>query len=449
MKERRVVGLLLILLSAGVSLWWGVPMGRDIPGGTNDLQVVYYATRCLMEHGDPYQLDQLRRIYVEEERKLPPDSIERPLAVTWYIYLPPTFLLIAPLVALPWPIASVLWMTLLAGTMVLAAVLMVREARTHAPGVALFLACLVLVNCEVGFALGNSAILVVSLCTIAAWCLIRQQFVFLAVLLLATALAIKPHDAGLVWLYFLLAGGAHRRRALQSFAVTAVLGLAAVVWVAHVAPRWFTEWNANVSVLTARGGISDPGPSAEKGGGAGQVIDLQSAVAVIEDDPSFYNPITDVICGLMLLIWIVTALRARGSANAVWFALASAVPLTLLATYHRPYDAKLLLLAIPACARLWSEGGWTGRAALALTTAGLGATADIPLSLWSNLTGRLDIGQMGVIERTLFVPFLRPVPVALLAMGMFYLWVYVRRANVGEDSVLLEQDSIQSAGAKG
>jgi len=32
----------------------------------------------------------------------------------------------------------------------------------------------------------------------------------------------------------------------------------------------------------------------------------------------------------------------------------------MLVTYHRPFDAKLLLLAVPACAMLWAEGGRIG-----------------------------------------------------------------------------------------
>jgi hypothetical protein len=269
----------------------------------------------------------------------------------------------------------------------------------------------------------------VSLCTIAAWCLIRQQFLFVAVLLLATALAIKPHDGGFIWLYFLLAGGTYRKRALQSLAVTAVLSLAAVIWVAQVAPHWLDEWSTNVSVLTAQGGISDPGLKAEKGGGAGQVIDLQSAVAVIKDDPSFYNPITDVVCGLMLLLWIVMTLRARASAKAAWYALASGVPLTLLPTYHRPYDAKLLLLAIPACMRLWSQGGWRGRIAFVLTTAAIIFTADLPLTILSEVTARLDVSKMGLLERVGMMAVLRPAPMALLALAIFYLWAYWKSAR--------------------
>ena len=68
---------------------------------------------------------------------------------------------------------------------------------------------------------------------------------------LGLSLAIKPHDAGLVWLYFVLAGGAYRKRALESLAITAVIGLTAVVWVWHVAPHWMHDWSANLATISA------------------------------------------------------------------------------------------------------------------------------------------------------------------------------------------------------
>ena len=39
---------------------------------------------------------------------------------------------------------------------------------------------------------------------------------------LAISLMLKPHDAGLVWLYFLLAGGIYRKRALQALVADAI-----------------------------------------------------------------------------------------------------------------------------------------------------------------------------------------------------------------------------------
>ena len=99
----------------------------------------------------------------------------------------------------------------------------------------------------------------------------------------------------------------------------------------------------------------------------------------------------------------------------------------MLVTYHRPFDAKLLLLAVPACAMLWAEGGRIGRLALLVTTAGIVATADLPLISFLALTRNLHISRDGLSGQMLTVALARPVPLILLAMGIFYLWIYLQR----------------------
>ncbi len=426
---KRAACLLLIFTSTLISVWWGIALGRSIPGGTNDLQVIYYATRCLLQHGDPYQLDQLKAFYAAQEKNLPPNSIERPQAVTWYIYLPPTTLVAVPLAMLPWRVAEAIWIALLAGALLTAALLMVHEAGHIAPRLAVFLTCAVLANCEIGFALGNAALLVVSLSIIATWCFVRERWSGFGIAALAIALALKPHDVVLLWLYFVLTGGANRKRALQSLAITAVASVIGIVWVSHVAPLWLHEWNSNIASLAVRGGLSDPGLNAERARSAGQVIDLQAALSVLRDEPLFYNTASHIVCGAILLVWTIVTLRARLTKTAVWYALAMAVPITMLMTYHRAYDAKLLLLAIPACAMLWQEGGWKGRGALAVTTAAIVCTADLPLTILSEATARLDVSKMGFFERAWMMPVMRPAPLALLMAAVFYLWVYIQSAR--------------------
>jgi hypothetical protein len=103
------------------------------------------------------------------------------------------------------------------------------------------------------------------------------------------------------------------------------------------------------------------------------------------------------------------------------------VPLTLLVTYHRPYDAKLLLLTVPACAMLWAEGRSIRWVALAVSTAAIVSTADIPLTILLAHTRNLHITTVGLPGELLTVVLTRPAPLVLLAMGLFYLWIYVRR----------------------
>jgi hypothetical protein len=237
----------------------------------------------------------------------------------------------------------------------------------------------------------------------------------------------KPHDAGLVWLYFLLAGGVYRRRALQTLLVTVVLGLSAFLWVSHVAPHWVQDWHSNLSAISARGGINEPGPASVSGRSADMVIDLQAAISVFRDDPRYYNPASYLVCGALLLVWTVSTLRSRFSKPRALLALTAVTALTMLVTYHRPWDAKLLLLAIPACAMLWAEGAPIRWVALLVTAAGLVLNGDVPLAILSILANHLHVGTAGIFGQMLTVVLTRPASLILLVMGIFYLWVYLRR----------------------
>jgi hypothetical protein len=133
-----------------------------------------------------------------------------------------------------------------------------------------------------------------------------------------------------------------------------------------------------------------------------------------------------MICGALLLVWLLRTVRLRYTRANVWLGLAAAMAPTFLITYHRGQDAKLLLLAIPACAMLWSKRGVTGWLAMALTSLAVVFTADIPLTIWVMLRPYLPVGMSGVLGKALAVVLLAPTPVILLAMGIFYLWVYVK-----------------------
>jgi hypothetical protein len=289
------------------------------------------------------------------------------------------------------------------------------------------LICFVLANTEAFFPFGNPVGIVISLCVVAVWCFLKDRFVWAGILCLAVSLAIKPHDAGLVWLYFLLTGGICRKRALQTLLVTAVLALAAIVWVTPIAPDWMHELHSNLLAVSAHGGISDPGPTGNNVRGPSIIIDLQSVVAVFRDDPRIYNSVSYLVCGALLLVWAIRTLRSRFSQTSAWLALAVVVPLAMLVTYHRVYDAKLLLLAVPACAILWARGGPIRWLALLVSSAGMVFTADMPLTILRIFTDSLHVSTAGLSGQILTVVLMRPTQLALLAMGIFYLWIYLRR----------------------
>jgi hypothetical protein len=421
------------MLCCGISALWGISLERASSDGMIDFKGVYYDARCLLQHRDPYLYGEPARVYLAEQRDHPVISDVLRQVLSLNIYPPTTSIFIAPFAMLPWGSAHRLWMIITSGSLTLAAFLMWNRGANYAPIISGALICFILANCEAVLATGNTAGIMVSLCVVAVWCFLRERFVWVGILCLAVSLAIKPHDAGLVWLYFLFAGGVHRKRALQTLLVTTVLGVLAILWVTPIATHWMQEMYSNNLVDLLPGGASNPGPnSANSGSGPSMIINLQSAIYVFSDDPRIYNSVSYLVCGALLLVWSVCTLRARFSPERAWLALAAVVPLTILVTYHRPYDAKLLLLTIPACAMLWAAGKPIRWVALLVSTAGIVATADIPLTILLILSRNLHISTVKLSGQMLTVMLTRPAPLILLVMGIFYLWIYARCASAAD-----------------
>jgi hypothetical protein len=435
MTRTRRIGLFWLLLCSGIFVVWGSVIEHASPGRMTDFNAVYYGARCVIQHSDPYKAGEFLRVYQVDGGKIPSGPImSRSFlrAVPVCINLPTSLFFIAPFTMLAWGPAHVLWMILEAGCLIFAAFLMWNLAGNYAPGISLFLICILLANSEGLFQSGNLAGITISLCIVAVWCLLNERFIPAGILCLAVSLVLKPHDTGLVWLYFLLAGALYRRRALQTLVVVLVLCLPAILWVSHVAPHWIQELHSNILSTSAHGDLNDPGPATLIGNdNPASIIDLQSVISVFRDDPRIYNPVSYLVCGALMLAWSIKTLRARFSTASAWLALAAIAPLTLLVTYHRPYDTKLLLLSVPACAMLWAEGGPIGWIALVVNTVGVVFTGDIPLAILAILTKNLHADTTGLPGKMLTVVLTRPVPLVLLAMGIFYLWVYVRRAPDG------------------
>ena len=433
---KRSISVVLILLSCAVSISMGILLDRSSPSGTANFRAVYYGARCLLNHSDPYNPADFLRVYSKESGEFPviPSKKQFFLRATMVcVNLPTTLFLVVPLALLPWSLSHVLWLILVACCMIAAALLAHDLAREYAPGPALLLICLMMVNSEVLFATGNTAGIAVGLCVVAVWCFVRQRLEWLGILSMALSLAIKPHDSGLVWLFLLLAGGVLRKRSLQVLAVVALITIPAVLWFSSAAPDWSRELRANLASTSAHGDISDPGPaSISRKGSADVLIDLQTVASVFDDNPRVYNPLVYAVCGLLLLGWGFQLLRTPASTINTWYALAAVAPLAMLFSYHRPYDARLLLLAIPACSLIWASGGIASRIAVIPNFAAVLFTSDIPLAIMTLLTAHVDILSLGGLQKILLLPLVRPAPLALFAAALMNLWIYLKWA--GKDS---------------
>jgi|SRR6185437_8593393 len=416
-----------MLVAAAISMAWGYSIQVGDAAGLADFRAIYFGTRAVLSHQNPYQPSQFLQVYKAEGGTFPSEPGQKRLflrSVPICVNLPTTLFLVAPLALLPWGASHVLWLIFIGASFTLAAFLAWDLAKEHAPRVSLLLICVLLANSEVLFTLGNTAGIAVSLCVVAVWCFFRERLVWAGVICLAISLSLKPHDSGLVWLYLLVLGGALRKRALYSSILTVLLAVAAIVWISHVAPNWDGDLRANLAATSAHGDISDPGPdSISRAGSADIIVDLQTVVSVFRDEPGFYNPAVWGICGGLLALLVAKTIRSRPTRENAWYALAAVSPLTMLITYHRPYDAKLLLLAVPACALLWAEGRWTGRIALLLTGLAITLTSDLPLGILSFIITKFKLAEMSVGAKMLSIFVVRPAPLILLAMSIFYLWV--------------------------
>jgi hypothetical protein len=426
MSREKLDGMYLVLLGCAVFVLFGSAMEHGSTFRMSDFKDLYYASRCALQHHDPYLQSQLEQVYRADGGTYPSDpwiAVRVRQCITLYDNLPPTLLLIVPIALMPFGAAEMIWIALTAASLIVAALLAWDLGAEFSPRIAGGLVFLVLAGSEVILIIGNIGGIVVSLVVIAAWCFIRERFVLAGTISMAIALVVKPHDAGLVWLYFLLAGGIQRKRALNVAIIAAVLVVSASVWTMQVSPQWIQELKINLSVLDGRGGIANPG---ESGPGLANVISLQAFFSVFLDDPRFYNLTSLIICAVPFFIWLFRTLRQPPRLKEGWFALASIACFTMLPVYHRSYDAKLLLLTIPACALLWAERPPLRWTALVLSSAAILLTGDL---FWAPLLGLLRFVHLpaGAVSH-LFIAAIQsfPVPLSLFVLGAFYLWIYMR-----------------------
>lgn len=431
--RRRGDGLTLLCLGMAVFLLLGMALASTASNAAIDFKVLYYSTRCLLHGGDPYNAAAVERAYRAEETKPTTDPVQLEV-ITHPIYLPTALLASAPLALLGWKLAHLVWLGLIAAGLALAALETWRAAAAWAPATAGGLLGLLLVNASLLLLLANAAGVATALAAVAVCWFAREERRWPGVALLTVSLMLKPHDAGLVWLALLLAGGAYRRRALETLAASATLVVASAVWMWAAAPGWLAELRMNLSGGTAFGKLNDPGEATLATKNPNMVIDLQAALAVWWRDARIYNAVALAICAAMLAVWAWGAWRLRASREGLWLSLAAAAPLTLLSTYHRPHDAPLLMLAMPGCALAMRSGGWLGRVLPFTACLAFLMTGTIPLALVVDAASKLGLDAGTIAGRIAITLATRPASLALLALTLAALTALTRTARAAATS---------------
>lgn len=444
---RRIAVLLLCIVPISI---WSYVVRRDFQSAIKlaDFSTIYFATRCALHHGDPYDRTAYLQELIHDKVSFATGSTFKKRDVDIFmrcVYLPTTLFALLPFALLPWTMAQNLFVILLALSLAGGAFAIWDLGGGPAPAVAGWLTGFWLVNSMLILLVGNPAGIVVGFCIVAAWCFLKKRYEMIGVVLLALSLIIKPHDAGFVWLYFLLAGARPRKRALQAMAVAAVVGICSVIWIAPVSPHWVPELRSNLAADFVRGGINDPGPWGITERTFGSIISLQNTFGIFKDDPGFYNAASYLIGGFLILTWAVTVLRKRFTWERALLALGAVSILTMLPAYHRPHDAKLLALTIPACAVLWAGKGARRWVALGTTAAAILVTSDVPIMILTQVTKSIPT-SVSTAGGKLTLLAIHPAPLVLLAAGCFYLWAFMRYQQIPA-AVVEPDDAVREAAA--
>lgn len=428
MSNEHRDGLYLVLVGSLIFILLGAVFERGAPAPLADFKTIYFASKTLIQQRDPFNQSDVMRIYQAERNSQARDAAKDRQIATQNIYPPNTLFLVMPFAALPSQLAGILWLVVTFASFITASFLVWNLSADYAPALSGALIGFLLATSELLAVTGNVAGIAISLCAVSVWCFVRERLVNLGIACMAVSLVLKPHDTGLVWLFFLLAGSIQRKRALKALLVALVISLPGFVWVWRVAPQWIHEWKVNLAAYAVHGGVNDPGLLSSGGHGLDSLISLQTIFSVFKDDPRFYNTAADLVCAPLLLAWIYLVLRRRSSPAGRWMALAAVSALTMLPIYHRQLDATLLLLAVPGCALLWSQTKAAGRIGLAITAAAFMFTG---VSGWIAVQTLLSVvhasptnwGRWLAIALQVF-----PTPFILVAAACFYLWALARRS---------------------
>lgn len=420
--------LLLLIVCGAVSALVGLPSGWKQSGGPTDFQAVDFGARCLLQGHNPYNPRDIEAIYLSASRESPSPSERQRKLISLYVNLPTSFLIFAPFALLPLRLAQVIWAILVAAGLVSSAYFIWKHCEHDAHSVSALLIGFLLINSPYVFSTGNTGGLVAGLIMVSVLCFLQGRLAALGTICLAISLAIKPHNGGLIWLYFLLSGGVYRKRALQTLVIVALFSAGSVLWLSEIAPTWWRDWQTNMATISEHGNFNDPGPAGVVANTFAKIISLSAVLSVFRDVPSFYTVTSYLICGSLLIAWLIVTYRTRPSIERAWLAVAAIVPLTLIITYHRVYDTKIVMLVIPACAMTLSERGFFKWIALALNVTAIMACSDIPLIMMEEFVQRLHLSLAHFSGQMWTVILDRTTPLAMLALCVFNLWLYIRRS---------------------
>ncbi len=364
---------------------------------TGDFSTVYAAARCWMHGANPYERASLKN---ELATSGAPASIQRDQDINPSVYLPSAMPWVAPFAALRWKAANASWILLLIILFVLSVRALIAHSGLMGPqkwfawGAALLFS-----PTYVGIYDGNPGVLAIGLATLSV-CLAADSSLVASGIVLGIALCFKPQIAICAFCVLALRKcWKPQALAVGLFAAAAMLGVAIVSHAGH--DWWWQSEQHNLAISFVPGGQSDPSPVSPV---AWQLLNTQALAGYLFSNRRAMNVCVWIIAGCLALVYLWRRKPIDYWRDAAFFSA-----LVLLPTYHRYYDAQLLLLLLP----LLVQSARSGNRRLVLTTGFLLLILALPIQ---SVFARM-LGERATIPSFRQFVLLRNQPAALLLLA--------------------------------
>jgi len=420
MKLQKIDVCTLTICIAAVCFF--VPSAREALRSSSDFVAVYTGARCMVHGCSSYDTAQLERQYYMAggvADQLPKWELEPP------VYPPSTLLLVSPLSVFSFPAARVIWW-LLNGILVTAACC---AAVSLCPIPYRRVAAMLVVIFLEGFSrllvLGQPAAFAIALLTIGIFLFLRNRLLPLATLGFIFSLAVKPQIGGLIVLY-LFVKGVHRRYAGVALSGAVVLlaagGLTLTATTRSTA--WISDLRSTLAGTLVPGAVNDPSPANAL---SIQDMNIQTITSVLFKSEKTYNDVAFAVVGILLvtLAWVV--LRMEPNIENHLIAIGALSAITLMPVYHRFYDSRILLLAIPSAFVVFKASRSSGIVLCALIfLTNYSFQQEIQMFFQHH-----GLWESTLRHKVLFIALMRQRSLGLLALVCLYIAILARaRASV-------------------
>lgn len=311
-----------------------------------DYVPVYGSARAAVMGVDPYKLENLKT----ELAAGGADMASYADADFWpmhpSVYPPITYYVLSPVSVLKFSLARNVWFAVLALAFIAGGAMTVHSSPLACNRFVLCGVSLVVASSGVLLRLGQLSGVAIGLSAAATMLFIGRRRLVAASCVFFAAAALKPQLALPLLAYFLLPRKTRKFALYTLGAFFVSLGLSCfMLTLIPAAAHWPSELAASLHTSSING---IPTEKFETG-----IVSPQAIFVLLSSNPRVYGMFTAVLVGIVVLVLVIGLRRLGGSPARDWLAVAAISIVTLLLTYHRTYDMRMVMLTLPALALLW------------------------------------------------------------------------------------------------